>query len=58
MPNQNAIVLHTNSYDTFDHFAKSLRLALKVIGDAAKPALVQGPRVAPRLGAASRFACS
>jgi uncharacterized protein (TIGR04255 family) len=38
---QNAIVLHTNSYDTFDHFAKSLRLALEVIGDAAKPALVE-----------------
>jgi uncharacterized protein (TIGR04255 family) len=38
---QNAIVLHTNSYDTFDHFAKSLRLALEVVGDAAKPALVE-----------------
>ena len=38
---QNAIVLHTNSYDTFDQFAKSLRLALEVIGDAAKPALVE-----------------
>ncbi|HVJ88646.1 MAG TPA: TIGR04255 family protein [Labilithrix sp.] len=38
---QNAIVLHTNSYDTFDHFAESLRLALEVIGDAAKPALVE-----------------
>jgi uncharacterized protein (TIGR04255 family) len=38
---QNAIVLHTNSYDTFDHFAKSLRLALEVIGDAARPALVE-----------------
>jgi uncharacterized protein (TIGR04255 family) len=38
---QNAIVLHTNSYDTFDHFAKALRLALDVIGDAVKPALVE-----------------
>ena len=38
---QNAIVLHTNSYDTFDHFAKSLRFALDVIGDAVKPALVE-----------------
>lgn len=38
---QNAIVLQTNSYDTFDHFAKSLRLALEVIGDAVKPALVE-----------------
>lgn len=38
---QNAIVLHTNRYDTFDHFAKSLRLALEVIGDAVKPALVE-----------------
>jgi uncharacterized protein (TIGR04255 family) len=37
---QNAIVLHTNSYDTFDHFAKSLRLALEVVGAVAKPALV------------------
>jgi uncharacterized protein (TIGR04255 family) len=38
---QNAIVLHTNRYDTFDHFAKSLRLALEVIGAAVKPALVE-----------------
>jgi uncharacterized protein (TIGR04255 family) len=38
---QNAIVLHTNSYDTFDKFAESLRLALDVVGDAAKPALVE-----------------
>lgn len=38
---QNAIILHTNSYDTFDRFAESLRLALGVIGDAAKPALVE-----------------
>jgi len=37
---QSAIVLHTNSYDTFDHFTKSLRLALEVVGDAAKPSLV------------------
>lgn len=38
---QNAVVLHTNSYDTFDHFAKVLRLALEVVGEAAKPALVE-----------------
>ncbi len=38
---QNAVVLHTNGYDTFDQFAKSLRLALDVVGDAAKPALVE-----------------
>jgi uncharacterized protein (TIGR04255 family) len=38
---RNAIVLHTNRYDTFERFAKSLRLALEVIGDAVKPALVE-----------------
>lgn len=38
---QNAIVVHTNRYDTFDHFAKSLQLALEVVGDAVKPALVE-----------------
>ena len=38
---QSAIALQTNSYDTFDRFAMSLRLALDVIGDAVKPALVE-----------------
>ncbi len=38
---QNAILLHTNSYETFDDFAKSLRLALEVVGDAVQPTLVE-----------------
>jgi len=38
---QNAVVLHTNSYDTFDHFAKALRLALDVVREVATPELVE-----------------
>jgi uncharacterized protein (TIGR04255 family) len=38
---QNGLVLHTRAYDTFDVFAKHLKLALDIAGKVVKPALVE-----------------
>jgi uncharacterized protein (TIGR04255 family) len=38
---QNGVVLQTRAYDTFDAFAKQLKVALEVIGDVVKPSLVE-----------------
>jgi uncharacterized protein (TIGR04255 family) len=38
---QNAVILHTLQYDTFDAFADHLKLALEVVGEVVKPSLVE-----------------